>query len=344
MKNFNVKSLVQSHILKLQSYASARAEYSGENGIFLDANENPYGNLNRYPDPYQQAVKEKLSSMTHIPTHQIFIGNGSDEVIDLAFRLFCTPAKDKALIFTPTYGMYEVCAHIQNIKLLSQPLNQNFQIDKNTVLPLLKEQNLKLVFICSPNNPTGNCIEDIDFILENFKGIVFVDEAYIDFSNRESWAKKITQYPQLIVSQTFSKARGLASARIGIAYSSAEIIALFNKIKLPYNISKLNQEAALAALDATEKYQLEIKNILEEKKRLIDKLIKLPIVKRIYPSEANFILVEVTTADKVYKHLIHHKIITRNRNHQLKNCIRISIGKAYENDQLLNTLTKLIAP
>ncbi|MDR2229027.1 MAG: histidinol-phosphate transaminase [Flavobacteriaceae bacterium] len=338
MKNFNLESLVRPNILKLKPYSSARDEYNGDTGIFLDANENPFGTLNRYPDPYQKEVKEKLSALKNIPVSQIFLGNGSDEVIDLVFRIFCTPGNDKALVFTPTYGMYEVSANINDTELLQLPLNRNFQIDKEAVIPFLKDENLKLIFICSPNNPTGNSIENVDFILENFNGIVFVDEAYIDFSSQKSWTEKLEQYPNLIISQTFSKARGLAAVRVGIAYSSPEIISLLNKTKPPYNVSQLNQEAALIALVDDEKYQSEIKTILEEKERLEKALLKLAVIKKIYPSDANFILAEVNDADEIYNNLVQQKIITRNRSSVIANCIRITIGTTEENNKLIAAL------
>ncbi|KUG11716.1 histidinol-phosphate transaminase [Elizabethkingia sp. HvH-WGS333] len=338
MKNFNLENLVRPNILKLKPYSSARDEYKGSTGVFLDANENPFGTLNRYPDPYQKEVKEKLSALKSIPVSQIFLGNGSDEVIDLVFRIFCTPGRDKALVFTPTYGMYEVSANINDTELLQLPLNSNFQIDKESILPFLTDENLKLIFICSPNNPTGNSIENVDFILENFNGIVFVDEAYIDFSTQKSWTEKLSQYPNLIISQTFSKARGLAAVRVGIAYSSPKIIALFNKTKPPYNVSQLNQEAALIALLDDKRYQSEIKTILGEKERLEKELLQLSVIKKIYPSDANFILVEVNDADGIYNNLVQQKIITRNRNSVIASCIRITIGTTEENNQLIAAL------
>lgn len=338
MKNFNLENLVRPNILKLKPYSSARDEYKGDTGVFLDANENPFGTLNRYPDPYQKEVKEKLSALKSIPVSQIFLGNGSDEVIDLVFRIFCTPGRDKALVFTPTYGMYEVSANINDTELLQLPLNSDFQIDKESILPFLTDENLKLIFICSPNNPTGNSIENVDFILENFNGIVFVDEAYIDFSAQKSWTEQLNQYPNLIISQTFSKARGLAAVRVGIAYSSPEIIALFNKTKPPYNVSQLNQEAALIALLDNQKYQSEIKTILGEKERLEKEFLQLSVIKKIYPSDANFILVEVNDADGIYNNLVQQKIITRNRNSVIASCLRITIGTTEENNQLITAL------
>jgi len=340
MNNFDINKLIRPNILKLKPYSSARDEYSGDNGIFLDANENPFGELNRYPDPYQKELKKRLGEVKNISPDQIFLGNGSDEVIDLTFRIFCRPNIDKALIFTPTYGMYEVSANINDIELLSCPLNSEFQIDKSKVLPLLETENLKLIFICSPNNPTGNNISDIEYIIENFNGIVFVDEAYIDFSTKNSLVEKLNKYPNLIISQTFSKAMGLAAIRIGVAYSSKEIISIFNKTKPPYNISKPNQQKALYSLIDKEKYHDEINKILSERKRLEIELLKISVVKKIYPSDANFILVEMNDANKIYTNLVDKKIITRNRNSVIKNCIRITVGTQEENNKLLEELRK----
>jgi len=340
MKKNDINKLVRPNILNLKPYSSARDEYSGNYGIFLDANENPFGQLNRYPDPHQKALKQKLSEFKNIPVDQIFLGNGSDEVIDLTFRIFCRPNIDKALIFTPTYGMYEVSANINDIEILSCPLNSDFQIEKRSVLPFLENKNLKLIFICSPNNPTGNNIEDIEFIIENFNGIVFVDEAYIDFSTKNSLIAKLNKYPNLIVSQTFSKAMGLAAVRVGAAYSSKEIISFFNKTKPPYNISKLNQQEALNSLINKEKYYNEVKEILSERKRLEKEFLRVSVVKKIYPSDSNFILVEMNDANKVYNNLINKQIITRNRNNIIENCIRITVGTQEENNKLLEELRK----
>jgi len=340
MKNFDVYKLVKPNILNLKPYSSARDEYTGNSGIFLDANENPFGKLNRYPDPHQKALKQKLSEIKNIPSDQIFLGNGSDEVIDLTFRIFCTPNVDKALIFTPTYGMYEVSANINDIEMLSCPLDCNFQIDKKLISPILKNENLKLIFICSPNNPTGNNINDIEYIIENFKGIVFIDEAYIDFSTKNSLIEKLDKYPNLIISQTFSKARGLAAIRVGMAYSSKEIISLFNKTKPPYNISELNQTEAIKSLIDTEKYYIEVKKILSERKRLEKEFLNISAIKKVYPSEANFILVKMNNADEIYTDLVNKKIITRNRSNVIENCIRISVGTEEENNKLLKELSK----
>lgn len=339
----DIKNLVRKNILSLKPYSSARDEFEGENGIFLDANENPFGELNRYPDPYQLKIKQKLSELNQIPSENIFLGNGSDEVIDLAFRIFCEPKKDKVLTFSPTYGMYEVSANINDVELINLELNKDFQIDLENLKPYLNDENLKIIFICSPNNPTGNSIKNIKYILENFNGIVFIDEAYIDFSPEESFRNQIKNYPNLIVSQTFSKAWGMASVRVGIAYASEEIIKFYNKVKPPYNISQLNQDAILNTLNDENINQVSenIKIILEEKKSLIQNLEKLDLVKTIFPSDANFILIEVDNANSVYQELVNQNVIIRNRNSVIKNCLRITVGSPEENKKLIETLQTL---
>ena len=339
----DIKNLVRKNILNLQPYSSARDEFEGENGIFLDANENPFGELNRYPDPYQLKIKQKLSELNQISTENIFLGNGSDEVIDLAFRIFCEPKKDKVLTFSPTYGMYEVSANINDVELINLELNKDFQIDLENLKPYLNDENLKIIFICSPNNPTGNSIKNIKYILENFNGIVFIDEAYIDFSPEESFRNQIKNYPNLIVSQTFSKAWGMASVRVGIAYASEEIIKFYNKVKPPYNISQLNQDAIIKTLNDENINQVSenIKIILEEKKSLIQNLEKLNLVKTIFPSDANFILIEVDNANSVYQELVNQNVIIRNRNSVIKNCLRITVGSPDENKKLIETLQNI---
>ncbi len=336
----DIKNLVRKNILNLQPYSSARDEFEGENGIFLDANENPFGELNRYPDPYQLKIKQKLSELNQISTENIFLGNGSDEVIDLAFRIFCEPKKDKVLTFSPTYGMNEVSANINDVELMNLELNKDFQIDLENLKPYLNDENLKIIFICSPNNPTGNSIKNIKYILENFNGIVFTDEAYIDFSPEESFRNQIKNYPNLIVSQTFSKAWGMASVRVGIAYASKEIIKFYNKVKPPYNISQLNQDAILNTLNDEKINQVSenIKIILEEKKSLIQNLEKLDLIKKIFPSDANFVLIEVDNADLVYQELVNQNVIIRNRNSVIKNCLRITVGSPKENLKLIEML------
>ncbi|AZI56340.1 histidinol-phosphate transaminase [Epilithonimonas vandammei] len=339
----DIKNLVRKNILSLKPYSSARDEFEGENGIFLDANENPFGELNRYPDPYQLKIKQRLSELNQIPSENIFLGNGSDEVIDLAFRIFCEPKKDKVLIFSPTYGMYEVSANINDVELINLELNKDFQIDLENLKPYFEDENLKIIFICSPNNPTGNSIKNIKYILENFNGIVFIDEAYIDFSPEESFRNQIKNYPNLIVSQTFSKAWGMASVRVGIAYGSKKIIKFYNKVKPPYNISQLNQDAILNTLNDEKINQVSenIKIILEEKKSLIQNLKKLNLVKTIYPSDANFVLIEVDNANSVYQELVNQNVIIRNRNSVIKNCLRITVGSPDENQKLIETLQNI---
>lgn len=343
MKTFSLENIVRENIWNLTPYSSARDEFKGMADVFLDANENPFGTLNRYPDPHQKKIKEKLAEIKGVQTNQIFVGNGSDEVIDLAFRIFCEPGKDKALTFSPTYGMYDVSANINNIELIKQPLINDFQINLNQLQPYLDVEELKLIFICSPNNPTGNLLntEDVEYILDNFNGIVIIDEAYIDFSSQPSFATKINQYPNLIVSQTFSKAWGLAGVRVGTCYADAAIIQLYNGVKPPYNVSALNQEAVLNSLENYSEVKKTIQIILSEKEQLQAALLKLPLVKKVYESEANFFLVEVDNANETYQYLIDEKVIIRNRNSHVDNCIRITIGSAEENERLIESLQKL---
>lgn len=340
---FNLKNIIRENILYLQAYSSARDEFNGYDGVFLDANENPFGSLNRYPDPYQIDLKQKLSELKDVSINNIFVGNGSDEVIDLAFRIFCNPGEDQVLIFSPTYGMYEVTAVINDVELIKIPLNQYFQINTEIVKKYLTNSNLKLIFICSPNNPTGNSVnpKGIEFILNNFNGIVLIDEAYIDFSPSNSWIKMLELFPNLIVSQTFSKAWGLASARVGVAYANEDVIAIFNKVKPPYNVSKLNQQAAIDALSNLSEFEKNKQIILSEKEKLKDGLLQLALVKKVYSSDANFLLVEVTNTNIIYQKLISQKIITRNRNSVINNCIRISVGTPKENVALLIALKKI---
>lgn len=340
---FNINNLVRANIIALKPYSSARDEFKGTADVFLDANENPFGELNRYPDPQQSKIKDKLSAIKSVETNQIFIGNGSDEVIDLAFRIFCEPGKDKVLTFTPTYGMYDVSANINNIEVIKQPLINDFQINLNQLQPYLDFEDVKIIFICSPNNPTGNSIntEDIEYIIENFNGIVIVDEAYIDFSSQASFIKNINKYNNLIVSQTFSKAWGLAGVRVGVAYGNEAIIALYNRVKPPYNVSTLNQEAVLECLNNQSEVSKNIDIILSERTKLKDALNQLDIVKKIYPTDANFLLVEVDNADKTYQYLIDKKVIIRNRNTQVENCIRITVGTAIENQKLIEALKNI---
>ena len=336
----DIHTLVRENVKKLTPYSCARDEFKGSSGIFLDANENPWGNLNRYPDPYQKELKKAVSEFKDIPVENIFLGNGSDEIIDLCFRVFCQPGVDKALIFPPTYGMYEVSASVNDVQIIKVPLNQSFQIDIQKVTPLLSDRNLKLIFICSPNNPTGNSINtsDVEFILSQCSGIVVIDEAYIDFSDKPSLRSLTGKYPNLIVMQTFSKAFGLASVRVGMAFTDSDIVQYFNKIKPPYNISTINQRRALERIMKPEKMVRQVRKIRKEKEKLVSKLEKLDLTEFIYPSDANFVLVKVKDPDLVYSELVKRNIITRNRSSVVNGCIRITVGKPSENRQLISAL------
>lgn len=338
MKNIN--QLIRANILALKPYSSARDEFKGNEGVFLDANENPFGKINRYPDPYQKELKEKLSVLKNIAADHIFIGNGSDEVIDILFRIFCNPKQDKVIICPPTYGMYEVSANINDVETVQIPLDNNFQLDIEKVLPFIKnaEENIKMIFLCTPNNPTGNNLDNLDIILKSFKGIVVIDEAYIDFSEAESYINTLHLYPNLVVMQTFSKAWGLAAARVGVAYANPAIITFMNKVKPPYNISKLNQKAAINALNKYDIFLKNKENILKQRQYLIEELNSIKIVKKTYKTDANFILVEVINANNVYNELIRQKIIIRNRHSIIDNCIRITVGTANENKKLIKAL------
>mgnify|MGYP000689627572 FL=1 len=339
----DLQKLVRQNIISLKPYSSARDEFSGEAGVFLDANENPFGDLNRYPDPHQQTLKDKLKDIKKLTSKQVFIGNGSDEVIDLLIRIFCNPSVDKIVVCPPTYGMYEVAANINDVMVLSVPLTEGFQLDTEALQQVISQSEpntLKLIFLCTPNNPTGNSIDNIEWVLANFNGIVVVDEAYIDFSERTSFIEKLALYPNLVVVQTFSKAWGLAAARIGVAYASETIIALMQKVKPPYNVSSLNQEAALKALDNEHVIVHQKAHILEQRTYLETSLSQLPIVKKVFPSDANFILIEVEDADKLYEHLVIKNIVVRNRNTIIKNCLRITIGTIVENQYLIEVLKR----
>ncbi|QBZ97211.1 histidinol-phosphate transaminase [Flavobacterium sangjuense] len=330
----NITNLIRKNILSLKPYSSARDEYKSNQGIFLDANENPFGDLNRYPDPYQWRLKQMLSNQKKIAVENILIGNGSDEIIDLVQRVFCEPKEDKIIICPPTYGMYEVYANINNLEIISIPLTKDFQLNSEAILA----QNAKILYLCSPNNPTGNSLENLEYIIKNFNGIVFLDEAYIDFSEQLSLVSKINNYPNLIVSQTFSKARGLAAVRVGIAYANETIISVMNKVKPPYNVSELNQQAAIQSLADESNFKAIIQLIQSERELLKESLLTLDFVLKIYPSEANFLLVEMENATAIYNSLIEQQIITRNRSSVVENTIRITIGTPSENQKLVSAL------
>lgn len=340
-----ISKLVRPNILALKPYTSARDEFKGEASVYLDANENSLGSVakgdwNRYPDPLQLEVKEKLSKLKGCVVENIFLGNGSDEAIDVLFRIFCEPGRDKAVIFTPTYGMYEVSANINNIGLIRFPLTEEFQLpDDLDIIDSLPTQ-AKLLFICSPNNPSGNLIDPdkIKKVLSIFKGVVIIDEAYIDFAPNSSWLSTLKKYPNLVILQTFSKAWGLAALRLGVAYASEEIIALMNKVKPPYNVNQSTQLLALQALDNSSALTKYVADTLQLRAELISDLQKSGVVKKIYPSDSNFVLAEVSNADKIYQYLVNKGIVVRNRHSVVQNCLRITVGTKSENETLISVI------
>lgn len=340
-----LKELVRENIWKLKPYSCARDEFKGEAKAYLDANENPFNTLyNRYPDPLQWAVKEKIADIKYVKPSQIMLGVGSDEPIDLIFRVFCEPKIDNVVAINPTYGMYGVCADINNVEYRQVNLEADFSLNAEKVLAAA-DKNTKVVFLCSPNNPTGNLLNttEIEKILKGFDGIVVIDEAYIDFSDKASWISKLNKYPQMVILQTFSKAWGLAAARCGMAFASEEIISFFNKVKYPYNINILTQKLILEKLENIDIKENWVKEILSQRTLMIEELEQLSIVTYIYPTDANFVLVKVDDANLRYKQLVEKGIIVRNRNSVTlcENCLRITIGTAQDNKELLNALRSL---
>jgi histidinol-phosphate aminotransferase len=341
---FDINVIIRQNIHKLQPYSSAREEYAGNASIWLDANENPMeSGLNRYPDPLQKEVKDAISSLKNIHPDQIFLGNGSDEAIDLLIRLFCEPGKDKILLLPPTYSMYRVCADIHAIQSIEVPLIPGFQIDSKRAGRLLSDEHLKLIFINSPNNPTGNLMdkEIIRRIALNFRGIVTVDEAYIDFAPEGSMLQMINEIPNLVVLQTFSKAWGMAGIRLGIAFANRKIIDNLNKIKLPYNVNILTQKAILEKLRAPDGLGESVGEILKQREFMRCALSRSKHVVKIYPSDANFLLVQFTNPLEVYNHLSKKGIIVRNRTSAVKDCLRITVGNSFENKTLIDELKHL---
>lgn len=341
-KTFDVNAWVRPNIRAMQPYSSARDEFHGTASVFLDANENPYNApYNRYPDPMQWRLKEKVAEIKGVPKECILLGNGSDEPIDLILRAFCEPGKECMLTVDPTYGMYQVAAEVNNVTCRKVKLTSDFQIDMPAFLSQIDE-TVKAIYLCSPNNPTGNSLnrKDIYQILDTFKGIVVVDEAYIDFSSLPSYTKDLSKYPNLVVFQTLSKAWGAAGIRLGMAFASPEIISVLNKIKYPYNVNQLTQEKALEILNNQETMKSQLTLILSERTRLQQELTAIPCVRKIYPTDANFILVDVGDADAVYQKLVDQGIIVRNRNKVVlcAGCLRITVGTEEENTALLNAL------
>ncbi|NGY36980.1 histidinol-phosphate transaminase [Flavobacterium sp. XN-5] len=346
MKNsFDINNLVRENVKTMKPYSSARDEFKDfdvAQMIFLDANENPYQNgVNRYPDPQQSSVKAVLAKQRNLKVDQVLLGNGSDEVLDLLFRAFCEPKTDNVITLPPTYGMYGVLANINAVENREILLSQDFQPEIDAILEAV-DANTKMIFLCSPNNPTGNSFSDesVVTLLQNFKGLVVIDEAYIDFSKKQSWLNELDEYPNLIITQTLSKAYGLAGIRLGICYASAAIISVLNKIKPPYNVNELTQQRALERLADKEKIQLEIDSIVIQRDDLLKVLNEVNFVSKIYPTEANFVLIKVDDANKRYVELIAKGIVIRNRTTQplCENTLRLTIGTAEENKKLMEAL------
>ncbi|NJY63773.1 histidinol-phosphate transaminase [Salinimicrobium sp. CDJ15-81-2] len=346
---FNLENLVRPNVLKMKPYSSARDEYKteGQKMTFLDANENPFENgVNRYPDPQQLKLKQELASQKGVSVSNILLGNGSDEVLDLIFRAFCRPQVDNVITLPPTYGMYKVLAELNEIEDRKVLLKNDFQPDFEKIHAEVDDMT-KLIFLCSPNNPTGNSFSEasVEKILKNFSGLVVIDEAYIDFSAGRSWLERLEEFPNLVLTQTLSKAYGLAGIRLGICYASAEIIRILNKIKPPYNVNELTQQKALERLSKPEEVNQEIEILLEERKQLINDLSKMAFVKQIFESDANFLLVRVEDAGKKYEQLIKAGVVVRNRSNQelCENTLRFTIGTPEENNQLMKILKQLEA-
>jgi histidinol-phosphate aminotransferase len=340
-----IKDLVRQNIYNLKPYSCARDEFKGEASVFLDANENPLNNpYNRYPDPLQIELKKKIAQIKNVRSSQIMLGNGSDEPIDLIVRIFCEPKQDNIVAIAPTYGMYEVCANVNDVEYRKVLLNEDFSLNANLVLEAIDDCT-KVVFLCSPNNPTGNLLNrnEILKIINGFQGIVVIDEAYIDFASEPSWLNDLDNYPNLIVLQTFSKAWGLAAVRCGMAFASEEILSYFNKVKYPYNVNLLTQNFVEKELSYEERKKEWVKMLLDERDNLIQELKKLSIVKSVFPSDANFVLVKVTDAKFIYTALMNKGVIVRNR-HSVQlcgNCLRITVGTQDENAVLIAELKKI---
>ncbi len=344
MKTFDIQTVIRANVKAMKPYSSARDEYisDGSKMVFLDANENPYENgVNRYPDPLQRNLKVVLAEQKDLAENQILLGNGSDEVLDLLFRAFCEPKQDNIITLPPTYGMYTVLSNLNEIEERKVRLDANFQPDVDAILSAI-DKNSKMLFICSPNNPTGNLMaaQKVKQLLNNFNGLVVIDEAYIDFADQESWISELENYPNLVVTQTLSKAYGLAGIRLGLCFASADIISVLNKIKPPYNVNALTQQKALERIQNVNAVRDEVHSILEERTLLIQALETIPFVNEILPTEANFVLVRVDDATKRYNELIAKGIVIRNRTTQpgCENCLRFTVGTPEENKTLIEML------
>lgn len=341
-----LQELTRPNIWALKPYSSARDEYSGaEASIFLDANENPYNTPNnRYPDPLQKELKNLIAPVKKVLPSQLFLGNGSDEAIDLMYRAFCRPGVDNVVAIDPTYGMYQVCAEVNDVEYRKVQLDENFQFTADSLLAA-SDEHTKLIFLCSPNNPTGNNLrrEEIIALLQGFEGLVIIDEAYADFSDAPSFLLDLEKYPNMVVLQTFSKAWGCAAIRLGMAFAHADIIGILNKIKYPYNVNRLTQQEAVRMMEQHYRVKEWVGSLLEERTRLVREFKKLPCCQHVYPTDANFFLTRVTDAKKIYDYLVSQGIIVRNRSNitLCKDCLRITIGTRPENDALLDALKKL---
>lgn len=338
MTTITITDLVRKNILELQPYISFRDHNEFNAPVLLDANESPFGEYNRYPDSTQKKLKTKLGKFKNVSPDQIAVGNGSDELIDLIIKVFCEPKEDSVLMMNPSFAMYGFYASINENQVVKLNLNENFEIVKEDFLKVINENELKIFFLCSPNNPTGNRIEDIEFFTQNFKGIVVVDEAYIEFSENKSSLELLNKYPNLIVLQTFSKAWGKAGARVGVAYSSKEIIGFINTVKAPYNVNSLSLDLIVECLDKVSDFEQNVRNILTEKDWLRKEMSNIQCIKKIFPSDANFFLIECTNVEKVYQVLLEKEILTSKRSPQIPNCIRINIGNREENIKLIQLL------
>lgn len=345
----DIEKLVRPNILQLKPYSSARDEFGGTASVYLDANENAFGsplakNYHRYPDPLQKKLKEKISAIKGLPVQHIFLGNGSDEAIDLLFRIFCEPGKDNVIVCPPTYGMYQVSADTNNVSAINVNLTPDFQLDVPTILKNINEQT-KILFICSPNNPSGNSMryDDVEFLLNNFPGIVVIDEAYINYSRQRSFIRELTEYDNLVLLQTFSKAWGMAGLRLGMAFSNSFIVELMNKVKPPYNINEATQEMALEALEKIDTINQQIRITVEERTKLVKTLEEKKLAEKVFPSDANFVLARFKNAAKLYAQLLEKGIVVRNRSNLVlcENCLRITIGTPAENEILLKALLEL---
>ncbi|MDR6545648.1 histidinol-phosphate aminotransferase [Chryseobacterium rhizosphaerae] len=341
MKNMNINTLVRDNILKLQPYISFRDHNEFSSPVLLDANESPFGEFNRYPDSTQKKLKNKLAGLKKVSPSQIAVGNGSDELIDLIIKVFCEPKKDSILMMNPSFAMYGFYAAINENKVLKLDLDENFEIVKDDFLKIIQEQPIKIFFLCSPNNPTGNSIEDIEFYIQNFEGIVVVDEAYIEFSENKSSLELLDQYPNLIVLQTFSKAWGTAGARVGMAYASEEIIHLINTVKAPYNVNSLSQQLILETIDNEERLKENVNSILKERLWLKEQFKEVDCISKVFPTDANFFLIELKNVEGVYDRMLENEILTSKRDPAIPGCIRINIGNRKENEMLITVLKNI---